>query len=329
MLIGLFKNRHPFSYLLLLGYCFLVFAILYVKQDIYIQKDSSLLLSTFEINIGSFSSKWLVTISIISAFTFSLLLQGILKKFAVFTDQSLLPSYIFITLCGIYPEMIILSPASVCIFITLLVINNLCLASDQDNSVQILFFTAFVIALGSMIYSPVAFHIVLLILLLPFIKTIRGRELLILPVGFIVPFYLAGFYFYYTDNLQGYVNLILQNIPRFTLPIASQNILYGIPSGLISLIFLFSYVRYRFQMRSKTIRLIIYNRIILNYAVFSTLMFVFLASHKWTMGYYVLAAFTPFISNMLADENFQRLNQIIFTVLIGFIGVYQWILISY
>jgi hypothetical protein len=325
LLIGLFKYRHPFSYFYLLLYTFLLFGVLFFKPNLNINYDYSILYDRIHLDPSLIPRNWLIVISILLVYIFAVLLRTILGRFNLYSDQSVIPSYIFITLSAFHPGVILLNPSSITIFITLIVVFDLCKASDMEVAVQKLFFTSFIVGIGALIYTPVAFHIIFILITLPLIKTLKFRELLIVPIGFVIPFYLTGFYFYYTDTLGIYKDLIINNLPNFNIPVNNLDLIYGVPFGFITLVFIVSYFKYRFQMISKTIRIIIYNRVLLSYVIFSILLLVFISANRMTIGYYTIAAATPFISNMLSDEKNYRFNQIIFTILLLITVFFQWI----
>jgi hypothetical protein len=223
--------------------------------------------------------------------------------------------------------MIIISPSSLCLFILILAFYNLFVATDVDIAIETLFFTSFLLAIGTLIYSPFAIYLLLLFVSLPIIKTPRFREFLIIIIGYLMPFYLFGLYYFIMDKLDVFTETLLSCVPAFSLSEIHSFSFYTIPVVFIALFFIIAYLRYRFQSASKTIRLLIYNRVLMASLLFSTLAFIFLPFERGLLSLYALPPIAVFAANMMAEERTMIFNQVIFSLLLVWVVISQYLLL--
>jgi hypothetical protein len=315
LLIGLFKNKNPLEYVFLLFYTFIFYGILFIKADVKPIIEYSFLSEWLHIDPSVIPKNYLILGSIIIAFVQNVLFFSIIRKNGLSNDQSLISSFIYITLTGFYPGMIILSPASISFFIIIFAIYNLFLTYDIEFPLQKFFFVSLYIGIGSLFYSPLCIFLLFLIVALPALKTPSFRELLIIIIGFVLPFYFLGLYFMMTDHLEFYYQMILENIPKSINLRLEGNLLFLIPIMYALVLFLAAFMKYFFQSGSRTIRIIIYNRILITCIIFSLAAFILLPANRWLVGSFILAPASVYIGNMLADDGRKIFNQVVFSLL--------------
>lgn len=315
MLIGLFKNKNPLEYVFLLFYTFLFYGILFFKTDIKPVVEYSFLSHLLNIDLLVIPKNYLILLSIVIAYIQTVLFFAMIRKYGLTNDQSLISAFIYITLTGFFPGMIILSPSSISFFILIFVIYNLFLTYDIEFPLQKFFFVSLYIGVGSLIYSPMCIFLLFLIIVLPALKTPTIRELLIIIIGFLLPFYFLALYFMMTDNIRFFYQMILDSIPQsFNLQFQG-NLLFLLPITFSLILFLAAFLKYFFQSGSRTIRIIIYNRILITCIVFSAAAFVLIPANRWLIGPYIFAPVSVYIGNMLADDSRKIFNQIVFSLM--------------
>lgn len=316
MLIGLFKNKNPLEYVFLLFYTFAFYSILFFKSDLKPVVEYSFLSNLLNIDLSLIPRNYLILLSIVMAYIQIVLFFGMIRKYGLTNDQSLISAFIYITLTGFYPGMIIISPSSISFFILIFAIYNLFLTYDIEFPLQKFFFVSLYIGIGSLYYAPLCIFLLFLIVALPALKTPTIREFLIIIIGFLLPFYFLALYFVMTDHIQTFYQMILENIPGSYNIQFEGNILLMIPLIYAVILFLLSFMKYFFQSGSRTIRIIIYNRILITCIVFSAAAFVIIPANRWHIGPYILAPVSVYIGNMLADDSRKIFNQVAFSLLL-------------
>lgn len=329
MLIGLFKNKNPFEYVFLLFYTFVFYGILFFKVDIKPVIEYSFLSDLLKIDPAIIPKNYFILISIIMAYIQVVLFFGMIRKFGLTNDQSLISAFIYITLTGFFPGMIILSPSSISFFILIIVIYNLFLSYDIEFPLQKFFFVALYIGVASILYSPMSIFLLFLILVLPALKTPTLRELLIIIIGFLIPFYFLSLYFFMTDQMPFFYQMILENVPKSFFSGIEKYQLYLPPLIFAAILFLMAFFKYFFQSGSRTIRIIIYNRILITCIIISIGAFIALPANHWLMGPYILAPASVYIGNMLADDSRKIFNQIAFSLLFLLAVYSEYVFYSY
>jgi len=315
LLIGLFKNKNPLEFVFLLFYTFLFYGILFFKTDIKSVVEYSYLIHWLNIDPLFIPKNYLILLSIVMAYIQTVLFFGMVRKNGLTNDQSLISAFIYITLTGFFPGMIIISPSSISFFIVIFAIYNLFLTYDIEFPLQKFFFVSLYIGIGSLFYSPLCIFLLFLIVSLPALKTPTFRELLIIIIGFLLPFYFLALCYMMTDHLPFFYQIILNSIPKsFNLKFEG-NLLYLVPVIYALILFLAAFLKYFFQSGSRTIRIIIYNRILITCIIFSLAAFILLPANRWLMGPYILAPASVYIGNMLADDGRKIFNQVVFSLM--------------
>ena len=231
----------------LLFYTFVFYGILFFKVDIKPVIEYSFLSDLLKIDPAIIPKNYLILVSIIMAYIQVVLFFGMIRKFGLTNDQSLISAFIYITLTGFFPGMIILSPSSISFFILIIVIYNLFLTYDIEFPLQKFFFVALYIGIASIFYSPMSIFLLFLILVLPALKTPTIRELLIIIIGFLIPFYFLSLYFFITDQMPFFFQMILENVPKSFFSGIEKYQLYLPPLIFAAILFLMAFFKYFFQ----------------------------------------------------------------------------------
>jgi hypothetical protein len=136
-------------------------------------------------------------------------------------------------------------------------------------------------------------------------------------------------YFYMTDNLRFFIDLVMKSVPN-SFQFAFNNYQLYLPPIIFALIlFLISFFKYFFQSGSRTIRIIIYNRILFSCIIISIGAFIILPGKRWLMGSYIIAPASVFIGNMFADDSRKIFNQVAFSLLFLFAVYAEYVFYRY
>ena len=150
---------------------------------------------------------WLGTTGTAAALlaTFLVFVQGILinimiAKFRMGREISLFPGLFYILVASSLPEFLALSPLLIANTFFLLALHELFDTYRKNNYAGSIFNIGFWLAIASLCYSSELIFLFLGFMGLNILRAFRPGELLILLVGFFVPFILFGVYHFWTDN---------------------------------------------------------------------------------------------------------------------------------
>jgi hypothetical protein len=156
-------------------------------------------------------------------------LQALLLNFTftyngVFDRKTFVPALIFITLSSLLGPWVGADLQTIAQLFLLISFFSLFTLTGQEISRENIFYTALFLSLGSLFYFPVAFFLILLIPVF-FIRGYGILDVLLLLIGFVLPYYFIGVGYYYYDRLPEYMNFI-QQIVRIE-PLTWPDMNYG------------------------------------------------------------------------------------------------------
>jgi hypothetical protein len=118
-----------------------------------------------------------------------------------------------------------------------------------------------------------------------------------------------------TDNIEFFYQMIVESVPQSINLRLEGNLIFLLPITYALILFMVAFMKYFFQSASRTIRIIIYNRILITCVIISVVAFVLIPTNRWLMGPYILAPASVYIGNMLADDSRKIFNQVVFSLM--------------
>lgn len=303
MLIRYYKRKSPLLYLILLFFCFVLNASLFFLPELPFNTDHSFIYSWLKPDFSILSRTTIIIISIFILFFQAIIFSNMIRYFRMLSELSLLPAFLYVTLLSVFPDMIILGPASISVFLFMLFMRNLLQIFDLENAVQKIFFISFYTGINSLIYTPFAVFVLFLFISIPLLKQPYWREFLIIPFGFAMPLYFLGLYFYYFDNLPQYFQLMIATIPDF-----GWHFRFVYNSSLPVLVYLFvmfiaAYFIIATSPVSTLVRLARYQRVFQLLFLILMALILFFNLNMMMAGVYLAMPFALYLSYAFAERN--------------------------
>lgn len=271
-------------------------------------------------NLGA--NHWfLFVLSVLLVFIQALIVNFILAKCNLYPKDSFVPAMVFIILTGIVPEFLFLNTVIIAYTFVLLSFRNLIEISGKIISVEKLFYTALFISIASLIYFPVSYFMLIVFMATFILKPVKVREILILFIGFLIPYYFLGTYFYLTDNFQVYMAYVFGAVPA-GIESLTITIEYLVIFSLIFLIFLIGYVRHLTKSDVDILEVKRYHRVLQLFILFCILQ-LFLIKGNWVHYLFMLTLpITLYISYIFDTKRIRWFHNLILLMLLSPIGYF-------
>ncbi|MFT5165785.1 MAG: hypothetical protein ACI8P3_001014 [Saprospiraceae bacterium] len=142
-----------------------------------------------------------VSIGIGVVFFQALLINIVVAKFRVATTLSLFPGLFYALLASIFPEFLALSPALLANTFFILALWELFETYRKNNIAGNIFNIGFWLGIASLFYFSAVVFLVLAFIGLNVLRAFNLKELLMLLIGFLVPYLIGMVYFFWNDEL--------------------------------------------------------------------------------------------------------------------------------
>ena len=295
------RRQSPFHLPLLLVYTFAINFSIFIGDFSYPVWEYSFLFNILEIEKISLSNNLVALISLLLTFIQAVLINSIIVKYQLIEQRNLLGAYIYVTITALFPYIILPSPAFFSLFFVLAVVHNMLGLFDVKNAAQKLFFSAFFLTLGGLLYSPVFLFFILLLLSSFLLKSPKLEEIIIIPMGFFTPVFLLFFCFYFFDNLD--VLIYCTNlIPQLEFLFNLNNVLHIISMSYLLVILIIGYFNYHFVFSNKTVKLARYHQMFFVYFMLMIAALIFTSLDKFSFISFFLIPLTLFLTTTF---NFQ------------------------
>lgn len=182
-------------------------------------------------------------IALLLVFIQAFILNQIVANYKIRRTTTYFPAIAYVLVTSAVPEFLELHPLHFANTFTILVINQLFQSYRKYEAASELFNIGFFVAVGSLFYFSINILILFSILGLIVIRSFNLRELLIIIIGFAVPFVLVGTYLLWTNQFENFQNLWV-NFYFFDLQIEWNTVTY-IEIGIITLIGLLSLINFQ------------------------------------------------------------------------------------
>ena len=198
-MLQLFRNNQPIVALLLLGLLALLrLGALYNPPEAVLY-NSGLASDMIYALVGG-ATGWLPNLlSALLVFVQALLVNRLVTNFQIAPENTYFPALFYIILTSFSPTLQWLSPALIAITVLFIILNQLYDSYKPVGAADIAFNIGFWIAVGSLVYSSFWVFLVLGIIGLQIMRAFHPEEVIILFIGFFVPYFLIGVgYFWFT-----------------------------------------------------------------------------------------------------------------------------------
>jgi len=202
-MINFFKKLSPFN-ILWLG------VILFAMRAGYMlnapAKGGSLFMGPFlslwlPAGYSAFSPSLNIFIAGIIVLVQALLLNHLVNHFNLLGKPSFLAALMYVTLSGLFPPFLVLSPPLICNFLVIWMLFKLISFYKSKDAKSTAFDLGMIIALGTLIYLPFVFLFLAIWIGLVIFKSFEWRDWVAGIIGFITVFFFLAVYYYLNNNL--------------------------------------------------------------------------------------------------------------------------------
>ncbi|WP_231490657.1 DUF6427 family protein [Pedobacter sp. Leaf170] len=151
----------------------------------------------------------------ILVFIQALLFNRIINNQNLLTKQSFLPGLMYVTGASLFMPFMVLSPALICNFLLIWIIDRFLKLNKSANSVTAVFDIGMIIGLGTLIYFPFISMLLMIFLSLLLFRAFNWRDWIAGIVGFLTVFFFLAVLYYWRDNLTSFYQIWKPLVNRF------------------------------------------------------------------------------------------------------------------
>lgn len=239
-MVNQFRNLHPFNLLLLVVYA------IFMRIAIFFNVPSELTFEILEpytklfINIPKdvLSSEANLFFATVITLVQALIFNRIVNNHGLLAKPSYLPALLYITGTSLFLEFLVLSPALICNFLIILIIDKFLKLSKTANAMSVMFDVGMLVAIGTLIYFPFILLLIMLWLSLLMYRPFNWREWLSGIIGFLTIFMFVAVFYYWNNSIDRFIDIWQPLTNKFpvNLQINYNDYLVLIPVGLIMIL---------------------------------------------------------------------------------------------
>ena len=208
-MINQFRSLHPINLAILVGYA------LFMRMAIYYNMPSELnfeLLESYtklfiDIPGDAISVEANVFFATLIVLVQALIFNRIINNHSLLAKPSYLPALLYITGTSLFLQFLVLSPALICNFLIIIIIDKFLKLSRAVGAMSIMFDVGMLIAIGTLIYFPFILMLLMLWLSLLMYRPFNWREWLSGFIGFLNIFIFVAVFYYWNDNLDRFIGI--------------------------------------------------------------------------------------------------------------------------
>lgn len=129
--------------------------------------------------------------------------------------NSSLASLVFIILISSSPLYLTLNPLSICIFLTVLILDGLMKSYNRVEDLDLVYGAGFIIAVGSLFYFPYLMMLAVLPVGFVLFRSSKWREWAAAFIGFATPYLFLAVYYFLTDKLPSRIRVYEKMLASF------------------------------------------------------------------------------------------------------------------
>lgn len=134
-------------------------------------------------------------------------LNQVVNKYNLLGRSTFLPALLYVSLASMFTPFLVLSPALICNFLLIIMIDKLLSIYYRSNNITVLFDLGLIIAIGTLFYFPfIAFFLLLWIGLLIF-KPFNWREWISGLIGFSSIYFILFIIYFWLDRLADFYKI--------------------------------------------------------------------------------------------------------------------------
>lgn len=246
-MLQLFRTNQIAFHLLLIVYILVIRGAAYIVDYPSLPTEGYGVLSDWVISLVGEQGMGAITLSIFLVFVQALIVNVIVAKFRMAVSVSLLPGLFYALLASLFPEFLTLTPVLLANTFFLLAIWELFETYRKNEAAGNIVNVGFWLSVASLFYFSEVTFLLLALFGLSVLRVFRLGETLMLLIGFFIPYFLMGVYFFWFDQLDFFSVTYLSNrfsFLDFAFAWDTVNVVKVALLGLLTLIVLFSFGSY-------------------------------------------------------------------------------------
>jgi len=239
-MVNQFRSLHPLNLLLLVAYA------IFMRIAIFFNLSSELTFEILEpytklfINIpkDALSSEANLFFATVITLVQALIFNRIVNNHGLLAKPSYLPALLYITGTSLFLQFLVLSPALICNFLIIVIIDKFLKLSKTASAMSIMFDVGMLIAIGTLIYFPFILLLIMLWLSLLMYRPFNWREWISGIIGFLTIFMFVGVFYYWNNSIDRFIDIWQPLTNKFpvNLQINYDDYLVLIPVSLIMIL---------------------------------------------------------------------------------------------
>jgi hypothetical protein len=156
-----------------------------------------------------------VITALVLVFLQAVLLNRIINIHNLLSKPSFMPALMYGTVTSIFFPFLVLSPALVCNFLIIWMIERFLTIYRSPEALSVMFDMGMIVGLGTLIYFPFIGFFLLLWISLVIFRPFYWREWIAGLIGFVTVYFFLGVYYYLKDSFDGFFNIFLPLTSKF------------------------------------------------------------------------------------------------------------------
>ena len=217
-MINQFRTSNPINLLLLFAYTFFMRIAIFLNLPDELSFEFLEPYAKFFIQIPlqhSFSPFLNVLVAALLVLVQAVIFNIVVNNHGLLSKPSYLPALLYVTGTSLFMPFLILSPALICNFLLIWLMDKFMKIGKSPNAIMIMFDTGMIIGLGTLIYFPFIVMLLMIWLTLLLYRSFNWREWLSGLAGFITIFLFLGVFYYWNDNLGMFYKIWLPLTNKF------------------------------------------------------------------------------------------------------------------
>jgi len=209
-MINQFRKLNPINLVFLLAYTFFLRMAIFYEIPAHLNFDFLESFARLLINVdleNAFTPSTNIFIAGILVYIQALIFNRIVNNHNLLGKPSFLPGLMFITGTSLFMPFMILSPALICNFLLIWIIDKFLKLGKSANSINTVFDIGMIIAIGTLVYFPFMVMLLMIFLALLLFRSFNWREWVAGLIGFITVFFFLAVFYYWNDNLSSFYQI--------------------------------------------------------------------------------------------------------------------------
>lgn len=217
-MINQFRTSNPINLLLLFAYTFFMRIVIFLNLPDELSFEFLEPYAKFFIQIPlqhSFSPFLNVLVAALLVLVQAVIFNIVVNNHGLLSKPGYLPALLYVTGTSLFMPFLILSPALICNFLLIWLMDKFMKIGKSPNAIMIMFDTGMIIGLGTLIYFPFIVMLLMIWLTLLLYRSFAWQEWLSGLAGFITVFLFLGVFYYWNDNLGMFYKIWLPLTNKF------------------------------------------------------------------------------------------------------------------